>query len=413
MQRSLRTVIIMLAVFILVISSGCTLPAKRNESVLPKVAAEGTERITGNLKKEPLLKKRPNMSRPSIRTKTWPQAAPTIARVANTQPVRGIYVSGWVAGDPGRMAKLIRLIEKTDLNAMVIDVKNDYGNLTYKSNVPEVKAIKADASPPISNIRSLLKQLHAKQIYTIGRVVAFKDPYYARMRPSQALQRKAGGVWRDAKGVAWLDPYQARAREYNIAIAKEAANLGFDEVQFDYVRFPDNGVKVNQQVRFAPTGGRSKAAIIGTFLREARHGITPTGAKLSVDVFGLVTSSTDDMGIGQTWREIAGTVDVISPMTYPSHYSSGMYGIKSPDLHPSAVIKQAMKDAKQQNEQIKQIGRKPARIRPWLQSFTATWVDPHQNYGVNQVRAQVLAARKQGIHEFLLWSSNCKYDYRS
>ncbi|MFB9330784.1 putative glycoside hydrolase [Paenibacillus aurantiacus] len=410
MVRSLRMLMYLCIAIILMLSSGCSLPAKRNESILPKAAAQGVQPLE---RQQPRSVDRGQIVRPSIKMNSSSLAAQTIARTPNTQPVRGIYVSGWVAGDPVRMAKLIRLIEKTDLNAMVIDVKNDYGNVTYKSNVPEVKTIKADASPPIANIRSLLKQLRAKHIYTIGRVVTFKDPYYARMRPSQALQRKTGGVWKDAKGVAWLDPYQARTREYNIAIAKEAANLGFDEIQFDYVRFPDNGAKVNQQVRFAPTGGRSKAAIIGTFLREARHGISPTGARLSVDVFGLVTSSKDDMGIGQTWREIASTVDVISPMTYPSHYSSGMYGIKAPDLNPSAVIKQAMKDAKQQNELIKQIGRRPAGIRPWLQSFTATWVEPHQQYGINQVRAQVLAAQKQGIHEFLLWSSNCKYDYRS
>lgn len=410
MVQSLRTLFILSIATILIISSGCSLPAKRNEAVLPKATAQATK---PTVPKQIRFTHSVGAARSPMRLKSAEQATPTIARIRNTQPVRGIYVSGWVAGDPVRMAKLIRLIEKTDLNAMVIDVKNDYGNVTYKSNVAEVRALKADENPPIANIRSLLNQLRAKHIYTIGRVVAFKDPYYARKRPSQALQRKTGGVWQDAKGIAWLDPYQARTRQYNIAIAKEAANLGFDEVQFDYVRFPENGAKVNQQVRFAPTGGRSKAAIIGTFLREAKHGIAPTGAKLSVDVFGLVTSSTDDMGIGQTWREIASTVDVISPMTYPSHYSSGMYGIQAPDLHPSAVIKQAMKDAKRQNEQIRHIGRKPAQIRPWLQSFTATWVEPHQQYGVNQVRAQVLAAQKQGIHEFLLWSSNCKYDYRS
>ncbi|UVI30395.1 putative glycoside hydrolase [Paenibacillus spongiae] len=328
-------------------------------------------------------------------------------------PVRGIYVSGWIAGDRKRMSRLIQLVDETDLNAMVIDVKNDYGNLTYRSSLPEVKAIQADRNPLIGDIRSLLSTLRAKQIYTIGRVVVFKDPLYAQRLPSGALQKKTGGVWIDRKGKSWVDPYVRSVQEYNMKIAEEAARLGFDEIQFDYVRFPDHGPRLNEEVQFGHANGVSKAEIIGDFLRQARSRVHAAGALVSADVFGLVTSAKDDMGIGQSWQAISSTVDFISPMTYPSHYSNGMYGISQPDLHPSKVIRQAMIDANQRNGYLRKNGKPAAEIRPWLQSFTATWIHPHQHYGMNEIRLQIQAAKEQGVNQFLLWSSNCKYDYHS
>ncbi|REE83826.1 hypothetical protein A8990_1163 [Paenibacillus taihuensis] len=332
------------------------------------------------------------------------------------QPVKGIYVSGWVAGSKKRLDRLIQLVDRTDLNAMVIDVKNDYGQLTYKSALPEVNDIGADRHAAIGDITGLLQKLKAKHIYVIGRIVTFKDPLYAKSYPSMALQRKSGGVWRDVQGKAWLDPFQQQVRSYNAAIAREAASIGFDEIQFDYVRFPDNGAKVDREVQFSSSrGGKSKSQVISQFLEEATGGVHTAGARVSADVFGLVTSSTNDMGIGQSWRAISSVVDVISPMTYPSHYSTGMYGVKQPDLSPYAIIRHAMMDANHRNSLIRSTGadRTPAVIRPWLQSFTAKWVHPHQQYGAEQVNKQIQAARDQGVHEFLLWSSNCKYDYRS
>ncbi|WP_225442620.1 putative glycoside hydrolase [Paenibacillus lycopersici] len=330
------------------------------------------------------------------------------------QPVRGIYVSGWVAGSPQRLNRLIALIDHTDLNAMVIDVKNDYGQLTYRSALPAVKAIGADRHVAINDIAGLIRKLKAKNIYVIGRIVTFKDPLYAKQYPAMALQKKAGGVWRDVQGKVWLDPFQRQVRTYNAAIAEEVAAMGFDEIQFDYVRFPDNGGKVDREVQYHDPQGKTKAQVIASFLSGARKQIHAQGARVSADVFGLVTSATNDMGIGQSWRLISGSVDVISPMTYPSHYSSGMYGVKQPDLSPYAIIHQAMEDANRRNALLRQSGNaSTAQIRPWLQSFTAKWVHPHQTYGAEQINKQVQAARDQGIYDFLLWSSNCRYEYRS
>lgn len=327
-------------------------------------------------------------------------------------PVRGIYVSGWIAGSSSRLKELIKLVGDTDLNAMVIDVKNDYGMMTYRSELREVREIGAGNQPAIADIRGLIKQLKSKHIYVIGRIVAFKDPLYARRKPSQALQKRSGGVWKDHQGNRWLNPFQPDVRSYNIAIAAEAAKLGFDEIQFDYVRFPDNGARVDREVSIDGRGKQGKGEIIGQFLREARKQIHQEGARLSADVYGLVTSYKEDLGIGQTWRSIATAVDVISPMTYPSHYSSGMYGVKKPDLQPHSIIRHAMMEAQQSNAILRENNLDTAKIRPWLQSFTAGWVHPHQRYGARQIRQQIQAAKEQGVNEFLLWSSNCRYDYR-
>ncbi|NBC71428.1 GTP-binding protein [Paenibacillus sacheonensis] len=353
-------------------------------------------------------------SRPAIQAESQPQRTTPLRSLSNhKQPVRGIYVSGWVAGSENRLNHLIQLVDKTDLNAMVIDVKNDYGQLTYRSSLKAVKAIGADRHVAIRDIGSLIRKLKAKHIYVIGRIVTFKDPLYAKQYPSMALQRKSGGVWRDAQGKAWLDPFQQQVRTYNTAIAAEAASNGFDEIQFDYVRFPDNGGRVDREVRYSDTHGKNKSQVIAAFLGDARRQIHGRGARVSADVFGLVTSSTNDMGIGQSWRSISSAVDVISPMTYPSHYSTGMYGVRQPDLSPYAIIHHAMTDAMHRNAVMKSSGTTTAAVRPWLQSFTAKWVHPHQTYGAEQVNKQVQAARELGVREFLLWSSNCKYDYRS
>ena len=158
--------------------------------------------------------------------------------------------------------------------------------------------------------------------------MTFKDPLFAHKYPTMALQARSGGVWHDSHGHSWLNPYQPAVRSYNQSIAAEAAAIGFDEIQFDYVRFPDNEVMVDKEVHYSLRNNKTKQQIISQFLRESRALIHKTGAKVSADVFGLVTSSKDDMGIGQSWNDIASSVDVISPMTYPSHYSTGIYGVK-------------------------------------------------------------------------------------
>ncbi|WP_052702891.1 putative glycoside hydrolase [Paenibacillus beijingensis] len=323
--------------------------------------------------------------------------------------VKGIYVSGWTAGSGRAMERLIRLTEQTELNAMVIDVKNEYGELTYPSRLNKVNQLGADRRPPIRYLKPLLARLHRNHIYTIGRVVVFKDPLLAQRQPQWALHRKSGGIWRDNKGKAWVNPFRKEVLDYNIAVAAEAAKHGFDEIQFDYVRFPANTPEAEASIDYGYSGFSSKAGAIRNFLHLAKSRLHQQGTKLSVDVFGLVTSAENDMGIGQTWKEVACQADYISPMTYPSHYSQGVYGIPNPDLSPYATIRSAMTDAVGRNRQLGCNRGQPAGIRPWLQSFTATWIHPHLVYGRREVLLQIKAAHDAGVEEYLLWNPRCVY----
>jgi hypothetical protein len=169
---------------------------------------------------------------------------------------------------------------------------------------------------------------------------------------------------------------------------------------------------MDRVVRYRNPAGGTKREAIGRFLRDAREALHEADAAVSADVFGLVTTARDDMGIGQTWREIASAVDVISPMVYPSHYARGTYGIRHPDLQPAAVVRHALDDAVRRNRVLAAEGKHPARIRPWLQAFTASWLSPHQVYRAEEIHEQIRAAGEAGVRQFLLWDPACTYDYR-
>lgn len=326
------------------------------------------------------------------------------------QIVKGIYVSAWSAVG-NKFEQLVDLVDQTDLNAMVIDVKNDSGQVTYPSTIPLVNEIGANSHVIIRDLKAKLLRLKEKHIYMIARVVVFKDPYLSMKKSNYAMMTQAGNVWKDSKGTAWVDPYKEEVWDYNIQVAKEAALLGFDEIQFDYVRFPENGKKVDQEVKFDNPNKWTKAQVIENFLKKAKEQIGGQ-VYLSADVFGLTTSSDNDMGIGQDWSMISKQVHYISPMLYPSHYSSGVYGIKNPDLQPYAVIRKAISDANGKNQLLKQADSHIAEIRPWYQDFTATWVKPHKKYGTMDVKEQIKAAKEQGVEQFLLWNSSSTYSYR-
>lgn len=332
------------------------------------------------------------------------------SRHAQGMKVKGIYVSGWVAGS--RMPQYIQMVKKAGLNAMVIDIKNDYGRLTFDTRNPYIKQIGADSDPLIHNMHSVIQSLRSNHIYSIGRLVTFKDPLLAKVQPAWALQKRTGGVWRDSRRQAWMNPYNRNVWNYNIQIAKEAARLGFDEIQFDYVRFPDNGQKVDREVNYQNRLNLGKAHVIRQFLHEAKKELKPFGVMVSADVFGLTTTTPTDMGIGQQWTKISSEVDVISPMIYPSHYGSGWYGAAYPDLAPYTVISHALADGLAKNAQLRRIGIPAAAVRPWLQSFTATWISPHRTYGWKEVALQIRAAKEQGVEQYLLWNPGCSYALR-
>lgn len=322
--------------------------------------------------------------------------------------VKGLYITGHTTSTE-KYGNLIDLLNTTELNSLVIDVKEDSGYLTYKSNVPQVKEVASDRKTFIKDIDALLHEADENNIYTIARIVTFKDPFYAGARTDIAMQTKTGGVWRDKKGVAWVDPYNKEVWEYNVAIAKEAAEKGFKEIQFDYVRFPENGKKVDQEVAFINPENKSKAEIIADFLTYAREELKDYPVYVSADVFGLTTTVVDDMGIGQQWELITSTVDYISPMMYPSHYGNGSYGLSIPDAYPYETIKYGLEDAIEKNNKVQSNGESIAIIRPWYQDFTATWVKGYIRYGPEEVLEQIKAGNELGIDEYLIWNAGNNY----
>ena len=316
--------------------------------------------------------------------------------------LRGLYVSRWAVID-NRVWELIDVAKRTEVNALVIDVKDDRGLVLYRSNVPLAKEIGADTTMPVSasGIRAILDTMRANGIFPIARIVVAKDPTLANARREWAVPRRSGGApWLDEEGKPWLDPHQRAVWTYAADLAAEAVALGFSEVQFDYVRFPDDP-RLAREATFPLARGRSRADVIGEQLSYLKKRVSKLAVPMAIDVFGLTTTDTTDMGIGQRWEKFADQADIVQPMTYPSHYTSGTYGLSHPNATPYATIDHAMKDAKARNA-----GIKPAPlIVPWYQDFT----QGAPPYGVKQVRAQMQAGYDNGVRSWILWNADSKY----
>ena len=272
---------------------------------------------------------------------------------------------------------------------MVIDVKDDNGLMTYKSNIQIINDVEANSDVRIKDIHSFMNNLDGHNIYPIARIVTFKDRNLSAHRSDLSIQKKTGGIWRDHKGISWVNPYDKRVWDYDIAVAKEAALNGFKEIQFDYVRFPENGARVDAEAFFPGKDRKSKEDCIADFLTYAREQLKDYNVIISADVFGLTTSVSDDMDIGQSWKKISPEVEYISPMIYPSHYTAGNYGFSNPNAHPYEVVDGAVKDALKKDKNIK----KSAVIRPWIQDFSLG----QPRYSGQDVLKQIKALKNNGI----------------
>lgn len=309
-----------------------------------------------------------------------------------TFKVKGIYITGWVAGLERRMEEFIQLTQETEINTFVIDVKDDSGIVSYLSSEPMVKEVKSNLRK-IKDVKALLERLKKENIYVIGRIATFKDPLLAKAKPERALElQKADQIWADTE---WTSAFNKENWEYNVAIAREALELGFDEIQFDYVRFPALGYGPTQVV---PNVELTKEEAINSFLRYAKEELAEFNAPISADIYGVVTSI-EDVGIGQRLETLSNEVDIISPMIYPSHYSKGVFKLPVPEKAPYETIYFSMQDA------IERLTRDhPVQLRPWLQDFSLK-----HSYGVDEVRGQIQALYDLGIEEWLLWNPRSRY----
>ncbi len=314
---------------------------------------------------------------------------------------KGIYMEAPAADDPAQLDRMMNLIATKDVNALVVDLKDNNGVVYYDSKVPLAREV--GAVQPILNVPQLLQTLHAKNIYAIARIVVMEDPIAATKRPDLAIKdARTGKVWRTSAGQAWLNPTNPQVWQYISDLGAEAANLGFDEVQFDYVRFPSDGVLNATEYGSGFTGGQQerRAAITG-FLKAARAKIAPTRALMGADIFGITAWEKDDNGIGQQFEDLAALVDVICPMDYPSHYGRGFNGWDIPNNYPYDVIKQSLIEREQR---IPGVAKK---TRPWLQAFN---YGPGIDYGTAQIQAQIQACTEMQSSGYLLWNISSAYD---
>lgn len=327
----------------------------------------------------------------------WREAHPVVRargrRLLGRLGVKGVYLSAASASLPERVQQFLHLVERTEINAVVIDVKTDWGTLAYPSVLPLAR--EAGTLDPIQlDLPALLRAFKERGAYTIARVVTFKDNVLPRRRPDLAVQRAGGGLWQDYKGLTWLNPYSRAAWDYVVGVAREVAQLGFDEIQFDYVRFPSDGPMAS--AAYPGQDGRRREQVIGDFLAYAREQLAPLGVWVAADIFGIVLSVPDDQGIGHLLEEVARGPDVLSPMVYPSHYAPGNLGLANPNSEPYETVKRALADAQRRLRY-----RYPDLvIRPWLQDFSWGWP-----YGPAEVRAQIRAAYENGLDGWMLWNA--------
>lgn len=319
--------------------------------------------------------------------------------------VKGIYVTAYSAGGE-RLNKLINLLDSTELNAMVIDIKDDAGYITYKTDNPTLQKL-GKPQPFIRDIDGLMERLNKHEIYPIARVVVFKDTILAKNKPELSFRKSDGSVWTNGNGDGFVNPYSKEVWDYNIEVAKEAAKHGFKEIQFDYVRFPEGFEKRADTLKYTKNE-LSRIDTVAAFVKYAREQLEPLGIKVSVDIFGYAASVPAAEGIGQDFVKISDQVDIICPMIYPSHYTTGWFNAKDPDKAPYQTIKGAIADTQ---KKLAALGEEQPVIRPWIQDFTASWLGKghYTKYGKQEVQEQIRALNEMNIDEYLLWNASNRY----
>jgi len=317
--------------------------------------------------------------------------------------IKGIYINSWTAGNQSKMAHLLNLIKETELNAVVIDIKEVDGKIAFDTTSQLIKKLGTEEIL-IPNLKNLIRQLHQENVYAIARIVVFKDGTLPKIKPELALKNKSGSLWQDWKGKTWLDPTSKEVWDYHIEIAKEAVKIGFDEINFDYVRFPSDG-DISKIVYPAWDNQTSKPEIVREFFEYLNKELKPLGTFLSVDLFGLTMVREDDMNIGQILENAIPYFDFICPMVYPSHYPPDFEGYKNPADYPYEIITMNLAKGKERigNAETMPTGRQ-AKLRPWLQDFNLGAI-----YDKKMIELEKQAVYDTNSYGWLLWNPSNRY----
>lgn len=311
---------------------------------------------------------------------------------------KALYLSFYGIGSRILRGAALDLIAQTELNALVIDVKGDRGMIPYRSRIALAAEVGAQKIITVRDMPQLMAGLQNQGIYLIARIVVFKDDLLAGSRPQWAVRTAAGQLWQDREQLHWVDPFRHEVWDYNLAIAEEAAALGFDEIQFDYVRFPDaRGLAFSQ-----PNTGAGRVQAINGFLAAARRRLTPYNVFVAADIFGYVAWNTNDTYIGQQLEEVVPHVDYLSPMLYPSGFQFGIPGYREPIAHPQEIVALTLHRA------LERTGVASTRFRPWLQAFRDYAFD-RRVFGAGEIRRQIDAAEQFGSNGWMLWNPRNSY----
>lgn len=327
-------------------------------------------------------------------------AAPrVVTHIKPPKDVKAVYMSSWVAGTPSIRARLVKLVEDTELNAIVIDVKDNTGVISWDGR--------------IRDLEDFIDELHAKNIYVIARIAAFQDPLYVKRFPDEAVKsKKTGGIWKDHKGIPWIDTGSRKAWRYIEEVSKESYARGFDEVNLDYIRFPTDGALADMSFPVSGKGGVfvNKPAIVGEFYHYITDALRKDGIPVSGDLFGIVMVTKVDIAVlGQDMHTALETFDYVAPMIYPSHFYAGTAGFQKPAQHPGEIIDYSMRLGIQIADEVaSSTGQATstirAKYRPWYQDFDMGGV-----YTAEMVRAQITSGEKLGIKSWMLWDPSNKY----
>ena len=306
--------------------------------------------------------------------------------------IRGIYLNGYLFNNPSKRESIEKILTNTDVNTLVIDVKTDNGHILFDTEIDEVIYLNNERIKFTKNDLQELKEI--KDIYLVGRLVVFQDPLFAKVFPDEAVFDSRLNKPYSQNGQFFLDPSSKKVQDYIINIAIESCRLGFDEIQYDYIRYPDSSSKFMQFD--TKNDFENRVSNINSFLSKSRQLLHNEGCLLSADTFGYILTNKQDGGIGQNLETIIENVDFISPMVYPSHYTNGSFGYQNPNEHPYEVITAALTDALDR-------GVDKDKIRPFLQGF---W---HSN---EDIRNNIKAASDLEM-DWLIWNILSVYELDS